>query len=188
MQRIPNALTLLRILLIPLFVYLAFIDLGKNHIAWALLVFVVAAFTDFLDGYLARKWKVISNFGKIADPLADKLLVLSALAALTWLPPYRLFVPIFVVIALREVVITVLREVYKQKGFIMPADNLGKWKTFLQMTGIILAFALWAWLPEVPRPVILAANVWFILVAALTLYSGLNYFRPQPQTTRNGDL
>jgi len=179
MQRIPNALTLLRILLIPLFVYLAFIDLGKNHIAWALLVFVVAAFTDFLDGYLARKWKVISNFGKIADPLADKLLVLSALAALTWLPPYRLFVPIFVVIFLRELVITILREIYLKRGIVLPADRLGKIKTVAQMIGIIACLACWAWLSPVPAGIVAAAQAWFAVVTVLTLYSGYNYLKPK---------
>ncbi|MBW6513307.1 MAG: CDP-diacylglycerol--glycerol-3-phosphate 3-phosphatidyltransferase [Candidatus Syntrophosphaera sp.] len=181
MRWIPNALTILRVLLIPVFVWLIFVSEVQNHVAWALLVFAVCAVTDFLDGWLARKWKVISDFGKIADPLADKLVVLSALAALTWLEPYRLFLPIFIAIALREVVITVLREVYKKRGIILPADTLGKWKTFLQMTGIILAFALWAWLPAVPRYCVTAANIWFGLVALLTLYSGLNYFKPPQQ-------
>lgn len=177
MRQIPNALTLFRVLLIPLFLWLVFQSQAENRIAWALLVFVVAAATDWLDGFLARKWQVISDFGKIADPLADKLLVLAALAALTWLKPFRLFVLIFVVIAVRELVITILREIYKQRGIIIPADKLGKWKTFLQMTGIILAFAAWAWLPEVSQGYIAAAHVWFGLVAILTLYSGLNYFK-----------
>lgn len=141
MKNIPNILTIGRILLIPVFLWLVF---ARGSIASALLVFVAAALTDWLDGWLARKWQVISDFGKIADPLADKLLVLSALAALTWLPPYRLWLPIFIVIALRELVITILREIYKKRGIIVPADRLGKWKTFLQMLGIVLAFAAWA--------------------------------------------
>jgi CDP-diacylglycerol--glycerol-3-phosphate 3-phosphatidyltransferase len=180
MRWIPNALTILRILLIPLFIWLAFSSTGEHHIAWALLVFAVASFTDFLDGYLARKWKVISDFGKIADPLADKLLVLSALAALTWLEPYKLFVLIFIVIAFREAVITIMREIYARKGVIVPADKLGKWKTALQMTGIIIAFALWAWWPQAAasQPARIAAHVWFGAVALLTLYSGLNYLKP----------
>lgn len=176
MRNLPNLLTGLRVLLVPVFLWLIF----KNQVAWALLVFGVASFTDFLDGYLARKWQVISDFGKIADPLADKLLVLSALAALTWLEPYRLFVMIFVLIALRETLITILREVYKKKGVIIPADKLGKLKTVLQMTGIILALALWAWWPhlaETPAARI-AAHIWFGAVALLTLYSGLNYLQP----------
>lgn len=180
MRRIPNILTILRVLLIPVFIWLTFMSRIPHHLAWALLVFVVASFTDFLDGHLARKWNVISDFGKIADPLADKLLVLSALAALTWQAqsPYKLWVWIFVVIAIREVFITVLREVHKKKGFIMPADKLGKLKTVLQMAGIITAFALWAWFPEKAPEFRLAANLWFAAVALLTLYSGLNYLIP----------
>jgi len=122
---------------------------------------------------------VISDFGKIADPLADKLLVLSALAALTWLEPFKLFILIFIVIAFREVLITILREVYKKRGIIVPADKLGKWKTFLQMTGIIASFALWAWLPIVTPVYVYAAHAWFAVVAILTIYSGLGYFKPQ---------
>ena len=184
MRHIPNALTIFRVLLIPLFIWLTFVSSVEQRIAWALLVFVVAALTDLLDGYLARKWKVISDFGKIADPLADKLLVLTALAALTWLEPYRLFVGFFVLIAAREILITILREVYKKQGFIMPADNLGKWKTVLQMTGIVAAMALWAWLPEVTPPVVLSAQIWLCLVTILTLYSGLNYLKPRSKQTQ----
>lgn len=175
MSWVPNALTLLRGLLIPLFCWLVFKPDGSDVDA-ALLVFCVAAGTDFLDGYLARKWNVISNFGKIADPLADKLLVLAALAALTWKPPFRLWMPIFLVIAARELVITLLRETKKRRGEIMPADKLGKLKTVLQMVGIIVAFALWAWWPGLNRPTVLAVNLWFVLVALLTVYSGINYF------------
>lgn len=181
MRWLPNALTILRILLIPLFCWLIFRNPGRE-VGWALLVFAAASCTDWLDGYLARKWKVISNFGKLADPLADKLLVLSALAALTWLPPFKLLWPIFVLIAARELAITVLREIYKRRGIIIPADKLGKWKTALQMVGIIAALALWAWRPQLPPAVIIAANAWFLLVAALTLYSGWNYIRIPAQT------
>lgn len=177
MRSIPNLLTLLRVLLIPVFIWFVFFGSGENRIAIAVLVFAVASFTDFWDGYLARKWNVISDFGKIADPLADKLLVLSALAGLCWLPPFLLSKAIFWVIAVRELAITILREIYKRRGIIIPADKLGKLKTVLQMSGIIVAYALWVWLPTISAPLVLAANVWFGLVAALTLYSGLNYIR-----------
>lgn len=180
MRDLPNLLTLLRVLLIPVFLWLIFISRVEHRVAWALLVFAAASFTDWLDGYLARKWQVISDFGKIADPLADKLLVLSALAALTWLQPYRLFWAIFALIGLREALITFLREVYKQKGVIVPADRLGKLKTVLQMTGIILAFSLWAWWPQQAAAhwARTAAHIWFGAVTLLTWVSGLNYLRP----------
>ncbi|MDP2173231.1 MAG: CDP-diacylglycerol--glycerol-3-phosphate 3-phosphatidyltransferase [Candidatus Cloacimonadaceae bacterium] len=173
MRGIPNALTLLRVLLIPVFLYYTFSPQGS--IAIALIIFAVASFTDFLDGYLARRMKVISNFGKLMDPLADKLLVLSALAGLTWLPPFRLHIAIFCVILVRELAITILREIYKKKGIIVPADKLGKIKTLMQMSGIIAAYALWAWHDPIPSELITIIAIWFWLVAGITLSSGLNY-------------
>lgn len=179
MRNLPNLLTLLRVLLVPVFVWLLFFSDAEHRVAWALLAFAVASFTDWLDGHLARKWQVTSDFGKIADPLADKLLVLAALAALTWLEPFRLVWPIFAIIAAREFGITVLREVYKHRGIIMPADKLGKLKTVLQMAGIILALAIWAWKPGLAASPAArtAAHAWFGAVALLTLASGLNYLR-----------
>ncbi|MCB5258758.1 MAG: CDP-diacylglycerol--glycerol-3-phosphate 3-phosphatidyltransferase [Candidatus Cloacimonadaceae bacterium] len=189
MSKIPNLLTCIRLALVPVFILLIFFCQSENHIIWAFFVFIIATITDFLDGYLARKWKVISDFGKIADPLADKLIVLSALAALTFLPPYKLFVLIFIVIALREIVITIMREILKKQGIVMPADKLGKWKTSLQMIGIILALFLWAWFPEIAlkSTTRLIANIWFSLVALLTVYSGLNYLKLLPKLLKKGE-
>jgi CDP-diacylglycerol--glycerol-3-phosphate 3-phosphatidyltransferase len=177
MHRIPNLLTLFRIVLIPVFLWLVFLSAAPGRIAIALIVFAVASLTDFLDGYLARKWNVISDFGKIADPLADKLLVLSALAGLCWLEPFRLSQLIFFAIAARELGITLLREIHKRRGVIMPADKLGKLKTVLQMSGIVIAYALWAWLPRLSLPLLAAVNAWYVLMAAITIYSGLNYLK-----------
>ncbi|MDZ4182769.1 MAG: CDP-diacylglycerol--glycerol-3-phosphate 3-phosphatidyltransferase, partial [Candidatus Cloacimonadaceae bacterium] len=143
-------------------------------------------FTDFLDGYLARKMNVISNFGKLMDPLADRLLVLSALAGMTWLLPYRLHLAIVLIILARELAITILREIYKQKGIIVPADKLGKIKTVMQMTGIIVAYALWAWHPNIPASLITLISIWFWVVAGITLYSGMNYLigaKPQGEVS-----
>ena len=189
MNKIPNILTCIRLALVPVFLILTFFCQSENHIIWALIVFIIASITDFLDGYLARKWKVISDFGKIADPLADKLIVLSALAALTFLPPFKLFILIFIIITIREIGITILREVRKKQGIVMPADKLGKWKTALQMIGIILALFLWAWFPDIASTSIirLVANIWFAIVALLTVYSGLNYLKTIQKTSLKGD-
>ena len=175
MRSLPNLLTLLRVLLIPWFLWLVFVSRHPQAIQTALFVFAAASITDWLDGYLARKWNVISDFGKIMDPLADKLLVLSALAGITWRLPFHLSVLIFVIILIREIVITVLREVYKKRGIIVPADKLGKIKTVMQMTGLVLAYALWAWMPEISPLAHSLVNVWFWLVAAITVVSGANY-------------
>lgn len=175
MRNLPNILTMLRMLAIPLFLWLVFGSTSPDAITWALLLFAAAALTDWLDGYLARKWNVISDFGKIMDPLADKLLVLSALAGITWKPPFNLCAVIFAVILVRELVITILREIYKSRGIIVPADKLGKIKTVMQMTGLTASYALWAWKPEIGNGIHIAVTAWFWLVAVITLISGANY-------------
>ncbi len=176
MKFLPNALTILRIVLTPVFIVLAIYIHSTPALYWAWIVFVVAALTDWLDGALARKLNVISNFGKIWDPLADKFIVLSALAALVWKAPFHLHWIIFAIVFLREVAVTIMREVYAKKQIIIPADKWGKLKTVLQMVGIVLCLGLWA-LNIVPPFVITGSQVWFWVVAAVTVFSGLNYLR-----------
>jgi len=175
-RQIPNILTVIRFLLVPLFLYFVFISQSYNRISIALAIFIVASFTDYLDGMLARRMNVISDFGKIMDPLADKLLVLSALTGLCWLPPFRLPQIIFYVILLRELLITILREIYQKKGIVIAADKLGKLKTVMQMLGIIAAYAMWAFMTSIATSLVLIISLWFWLVVAITLISGLNYF------------
>ena len=97
-KHIPNALTILRFLMVPLFLYLMFLYRGSQGPMLSLIVFSLASLTDYVDGMLARKWNVISDFGKIMDPLADKLLVLSALLGLSLLPPWEINYLIFLII------------------------------------------------------------------------------------------
>ncbi len=174
-QQIPNVLTILRFLMVPVFLYYLFVSTDASSIKIALFVFIAASITDYLDGFLARKLQVISNFGKIMDPLADKALVISALAGLCWLYPYKISVVVFFVIFFRELLITILREIYHHKGIVMAADKMGKLKTVMQMVGIIVALAAWAYLNPLPDKVILGVAIWFWIVAGVTLLSGLNY-------------
>jgi CDP-diacylglycerol--glycerol-3-phosphate 3-phosphatidyltransferase len=173
---IPNALTILRLVLTPVFLWLAFVSQSENAIGWAWVAFVVASITDWLDGMLARKFKVISNFGKIIDPLADKLIVLAALAALTWKDPFRLPLAIFVIIAFREVAVSIMREVMVKRLIILSADVWGKLKTVLQMVGIVFSLGCWA-AGYTPAWVITVSIWWFWMVAAATILSGINYIR-----------
>ncbi len=175
MRNIPNILTLLRIIAVPVFAWLIFIHTAEPRISIAFWLFVAASATDYLDGYLARKMDVVSNFGKIWDPLADKLLVLTALAGLTWSSPFRLPAVIFALIFARELLITILREMYKKKGIIVAADKLGKLKTVMQMAGLIAAYAMWVWLNPVTSGMVTIIRIWFWVVTAITLYSGMNY-------------
>ena len=174
-RHLPNYLTVFRIILVPVFLYFLFLTKIPARILIALIIFIVACFTDYLDGMLARKMNIISDFGKLMDPLADKLIVLSALAGLCWLPPFRVSIVIFFIILVRELVITILREVYQKKGIVVPADFFGKLKTVLQMAGIIVAFVCWVFINPVPPLVILIINIWFWFVALITVLSGFNY-------------
>ena len=177
-RQIPNALTVLRFLLVPAFLYYLFASDDTNRIPIALGIFIVASLTDYLDGMLARRMHVISDFGKIMDPLADKLLVLSALAGLCWLHPFHISKVVYLIILTRELAVTIMREVYKIKGIVIAADKLGKLKTVMQMAGIIVAYALWAYLPVISRNVIMIISLWFWLVVAITVISGVHYFKP----------
>lgn len=131
---IPNLLTFGRILMIPLCLWLLGEDTPKSGF-WSAIVFTLAALTDALDGYLARKLNVVSVLGKLLDPLADKLIVM---AALVWLVPMgRIPAWAVVVLLAREFSITALRSVAASEGVIIAAGQEGKTKTALQMIGII---------------------------------------------------
>jgi len=133
---IPNLISLLRIVLIPLFLYLIFTPTW-THRLWALAVFVFASFTDFLDGWLARKLKQESEMGKFLDPLADKILVIAALVAFLILDP---LVPLWMVIVIvgRDVLITLMRYLAIKKGETLRTSHFGKIKTAFQMISIIV--------------------------------------------------
>ena len=134
---LPNMLTLVRILMIPVFWWLLMYDDGTNaatRVA-ATVVFIVAAITDWLDGWLARKQGLVTTFGKIADPLADKALTGVALIGLSVLDELWWWVTILIIA--REVGVTVIRFVVLKHG-VIPASRGGKAKTLFQMVGIIL--------------------------------------------------
>ncbi len=174
-SKLPNILTSLRALAVPFFLWLVFV---RQEVQAALFLFAAASLTDWLDGFLARRWQVISDFGKIMDPLADKLLVLSALAGITWNSPFRLNTFIFSIIFARELIITILREIYKKRGIIVAADKLGKLKTFMQMLGLVLAYAFWAWMKVIPEYILTIINTWFWLILAITIVSATSYLKP----------
>jgi len=131
---LPNLLTLGRIAAVPLIVILL-LSPSRGAGFWAAAVFSLAAITDWLDGWLARRWQVVTVLGKFLDPLADKLIVMAALIML--IPHGR--VPawaVFVILA-REMVVTGLRSIASSEGIIIAASDLGKYKTIFQMVAII---------------------------------------------------
>ncbi|MHA7631856.1 CDP-diacylglycerol--glycerol-3-phosphate 3-phosphatidyltransferase [Corallococcus sp. M7] len=131
---LPNMLTLGRILLIPVFVWLTY-DADPLHSLLAALVFAVAAITDVIDGYLARRWNLITVVGKFMDPLADKLIAMAALVMMVRLG--RIAAWVVIVLLAREFIVTGLRTIAASEGMVIAAGQEGKWKTSLQLVGII---------------------------------------------------
>ncbi|MCD4818154.1 MAG: CDP-diacylglycerol--glycerol-3-phosphate 3-phosphatidyltransferase [Candidatus Cloacimonetes bacterium] len=181
-KHIPNILTILRIILVPIFIYFVFLNDSSNHVLWATIVFIIASITDYFDGMLARKFKVISNFGKIMDPLADKILVASALFALAFKPIDFISIYIVIIIIFREIIITILRDYYARKKVFIAANIWGKLKTILQMVGIIFALIFYSMKKFLHLEssqesfVVSSINIFFWGVALVTVLSGLNYF------------
>lgn len=135
-MNLPNKLTMTRIIMVPVFMA---IILKEYYIA-ALVVFALASITDFLDGYLARKYDLVSSFGKIMDPLADKLLVFSALICFIQLEIVSVWAPIIIIA--REFFVTSMRVVAVSKGKVIAASWWGKVKTNVQLFAILFAMLL----------------------------------------------
>ena len=136
-MNLPNKLTILRVILIPCFVVFMLFDITGAADKWiALVIFCVASLTDMLDGKIARKYNLVTNFGKFMDPLADKLLVCTALICLTSMN--RLNVIVVLVIIAREFIISGFRLVASDNGIVIAASYWGKFKTVSQMALIIV--------------------------------------------------
>lgn len=135
-MNLPNKLTVLRVIMVPFFVFFMLTDVGGAANKWiALVLFVVASLTDMLDGKIARKYNLVTNFGKFMDPLADKLLVCSAMICL--IPSGKLPTAVVIVIIAREFIISGFRLVASDNGIVIAASYWGKFKTTFQMLMII---------------------------------------------------
>ena len=176
---LPNILTLTRIGAIPAIVILLFYDTRIAGL-WAAVIFGLAAITDWLDGWLARRWEVVTVLGKFLDPLADKLIVMAALIML--IPHDR--VPAWAVFLLlsREMVVTGLRSIASAEGIVIAASDLGKYKTILQMVAIscLLVHYDYYWFfglkVELLHVSMQHAGIFFFYVAfIMTLWSGADY-------------
>lgn len=188
---LPNKLTLMRILLVPVMIIISVIDalnnnyIGSTHLSIAnlvnVIIFIVASLTDFLDGYLARKNNQVTTFGKFADPLADKMLVISSLIILMndYLTHadstlYRAKIEAWVVcvIVIRELMVSGIRLVAAEHGEVLAAGWSGKIKTAFTMVTIILCFLNGLFSSGVMTIICL---VCVYISALLTIYSGLEY-------------
>ena len=167
-MNLPNKLSIVRVLCIPVIVVLLYLEPDECRIA-AGIVFIVASMTDFLDGFIARKYKLVTDFGKFIDPVADKLLVLTTLIMMLHRGLMEAW--IIVVVLARELAVDGLRMVAVNQGKVIAASKLGKIKTTCQMVLIIVSLLF-------NLPVL---SEWFMIVlssvtVAITLFSAVDYF------------
>lgn len=180
-MNLPNKLTILRIIMIPFFVVCLLWDGGSNQPLRyvADIIFIVASLTDMLDGHIARKYNLVTNFGKFMDPLADKLLVCSALICLIELGN----IPAWMVIVIisREFIISGFRLVASDNGIVIAASYWGKWKTVFQMVSVVLLIA------DLPAlSLITTICVWAALI--LTVVSLIDYIAKNHKVLTEGSM
>ncbi len=179
-MNLPNRLTILRVLLIPFFVFFMLTDWwGYTGRLIALVLFCIASFTDYLDGHIARKQGLVTNFGKFMDPLADKLLVCSALICFVELGELSAW--IVIIIMAREFIISGFRLVASDNGVVIAANMWGKFKTVSQMIMTILIILdieeLW-----------LLTDIFIYLALALTVISLEEYIRQNIHVLKEGKV
>jgi CDP-diacylglycerol--glycerol-3-phosphate 3-phosphatidyltransferase len=178
-MNISNQLTFLRI-------FLSFICIGlilKNSfysLLWAFIIFIIASFTDFLDGFMARRKKIISDLGKLLDPVADKILIIGVFLAFLQLRVVNAWM--VSIIMLREFIITGMRFYSLSKGIILEAKRWGKHKTFSQVLGIIFIFIILILFKRNPQSKFIILLYYKLIplimgyIMIVTLFSGIYYF------------
>ena len=181
-MNLPNKLTVLRVIMVPFFVFFMLTDTGGAANKWiALALFVVASLTDMLDGKIARKYNLVTNFGKFMDPLADKLLVCSAMICLIPSGPTAQRAIVIVIIA-REFIISGFRLVAADSGIVIAASYWGKFKTVFQMAMIIVLIADLGGIFDLVGQIL----IWIAL--ALTIISLLDYIWKNRQVLTRGGM
>jgi len=179
-KHIPNVLTLIRLFMVPFFLYFSFFLNSSTATLWAAIIFILASITDYFDGMLARKFNAVTNFGKIMDPLADKILVITALLALSLKAELLKDILVWIILT-RELLVSIFREIFARKKIFIAANIWGKIKTFMQMIGIIGALIYLSVLDinnldMSDSFVTLIFEIYFWIVALITWISGLLYF------------
>ena len=169
-MNLPNFLTFVRVAMIPFFAAAFLID-GINNWA-ALLFFILAAITDALDGYIARKQNIVTDLGKLMDPLADKLMVMSAFICFT--ATGILHPAVTIIIMSREFLVTGLRNIAQSKGRVIAADILGKLKTVSQDIAIVVIL-VWKSVSADTEILETVSDICVVIMTLLTVFSAVNY-------------
>lgn len=186
-MNLPNKLTILRIILIPVFAVFFLIDAIPFNFGIAAIIFCAAAFTDFLDGYLARKLNLVTNLGKFLDPIADKILVSTALILLLTVnqPLLNISAICVAVILARELMISAFRQIAAANNVIMAADWAGKVKTFVQDIAIVvLIVACQISATAAYKYIFYIGFALLVIATLLTIYSAVNYIVKNRQVLR----
>lgn len=203
-MNLPNKITLTRIFMIPVFVAVFFLDgvLPYNYVI-AAAIFALAACTDFIDGYIARKYKLVTNLGKFLDPIADKVLVSTAMLLLLTLKdqlftvydrsPFVINVNLLYIIAAicicvimaRELIISAFRQIAATRGLVMAADMLGKYKTTFQDVSIFLLILAVDTTNHVQLSLAWIGLVLFAVATLLTVWSGISYVVKNKQVLKD---
>ncbi len=180
-MNLPNKLTTLRVILIPFFVFFLLYQKGENMTFRyvAVVIFIIASLTDLLDGKIARKYNLVTNFGKFMDPLADKLLVCSALICLIELGQIPAWMVIIIIS--REFIISGFRLVASDNGIVIAASYWGKFKTTFQMIAVILLIV------KIPAlTIVTSLCLWIAL--ALTVISLVDYILKNHKVLTEGSM
>jgi len=170
---VPNLLSMSRILAVPVFIVLM-LDPSPLRALAAGVVFSIASATDWLDGYLARKWGQVTKMGKLLDPIADKILIMAALVVLVEIKPDVVHSWMAILIIGREFAVTGLRAIAASDGVVIPAETVGKYKVGAQITAVLSLllnqYSHQAWMIDLGR-----IALWVAMI--LAVYSALQYFR-----------
>ena len=183
-MNLPNKLTVLRIILVPVFLAFIYIESNPLHFLWAAIIFAIASLTDMLDGKIARKRNLITTFGKFLDPLADKILVIAALAVFVEIPEIQMSAVPLVIIITREFMVSGMRLLAAEDGVVIAAGIWGKLKTAFTKAAIVVILlylvifcdlGLGSGIQEYVRTWVLDYLIW--ISAALTVISGVVYMK-----------
>ena len=180
-MNLANKITLFRVIMIPIYVVLMVMSVHVANVTGesssniyeilAGVVFILASLSDFIDGYIARKYDMVTDFGKFVDPLADKLLVMSAMVSLCGKGYLAAWVVI--IILAREFIVTGLRTLAAQQGIVIAADMIGKWKTAIQMVGLVLFH--FTGVIAGSSAILFLACLFIYIALILTIVSGVHY-------------